>query len=514
MPRDASGNFTLVAGNPVVSGTIIESDWANNTMADIANEMTDSLSRSAEGGMLAPLGLALGSNTVTSLYFGTSVNTGLYSTNSTTFAAAANGTFMQLWTENGTEVWDAYFGTLVPLGLTFENDQIDLSEATGAIFLGSHEPNTEAHIAIDQRSVQAKSNGTTSTTLRLNPFGGSVIIGPSLTGANSGNVIVGGFTETGGVDLYNDTSLSARTVSSGAGGLEVANFVTGSGLERVLTLSDLSTPQFDVVIDGADPTLANANAALTTGSDNPSAEPHIAYGPTSIQAKANGTTVDDLKIGPLGGEVNLGSISAASTIRFSSNGQTLMQTLSPASGSMWINNTDTGAGLERVATSSDVTAPVTATFVASRYEYLVDTFARPSFNYTTAAVPASTVVTIGPTGSGANHIWTALDDIPLQATKIKLRIALDVAASTGATGTNLAQVSTAVAPTAAGSLVGVTYTVGTAQTYNRTTGGTGSDSMVNDFEVLLDGANTFKTRFTVQNFFSYGIQLVLQGYSR
>lgn len=33
----SSGTFTLVAGNPVVTGTVISSTWANNTLNDIAN---------------------------------------------------------------------------------------------------------------------------------------------------------------------------------------------------------------------------------------------------------------------------------------------------------------------------------------------------------------------------------------------------------------------------------------------------------------------------------------------
>ncbi|GAG30728.1 unnamed protein product, partial [marine sediment metagenome] len=55
MPRDSSGNYTLPAGNPVVSGTVITSNWANTTMSDVANALTDSLSRTGQGGMLAPM---------------------------------------------------------------------------------------------------------------------------------------------------------------------------------------------------------------------------------------------------------------------------------------------------------------------------------------------------------------------------------------------------------------------------------------------------------------------------
>ena len=54
MPRDGSGTYTLPAGNPVVSGTIIDVTWANPTMSDVATALTDSLSRTGSGGMLVP----------------------------------------------------------------------------------------------------------------------------------------------------------------------------------------------------------------------------------------------------------------------------------------------------------------------------------------------------------------------------------------------------------------------------------------------------------------------------
>ena len=55
MPRDVNGNYTLPAGNPVAAGTTIEADWANTTLADLAAAMTDSLSRSGLGGLLAAM---------------------------------------------------------------------------------------------------------------------------------------------------------------------------------------------------------------------------------------------------------------------------------------------------------------------------------------------------------------------------------------------------------------------------------------------------------------------------
>lgn len=52
MPRNGNGDFSLVPGNPVVPGTVIESEWANNTMNDIAAALTDSI---AADGQTTPL---------------------------------------------------------------------------------------------------------------------------------------------------------------------------------------------------------------------------------------------------------------------------------------------------------------------------------------------------------------------------------------------------------------------------------------------------------------------------
>ena len=46
MPRDINDVYTLPAGNPVIEGTVIDVDWANPTLADIAQALTDSLDKS------------------------------------------------------------------------------------------------------------------------------------------------------------------------------------------------------------------------------------------------------------------------------------------------------------------------------------------------------------------------------------------------------------------------------------------------------------------------------------
>lgn len=55
MSRASNGNYALPAGNPVIPSTVIESAWANNTLNDLAEAMTDSLSRTGKGVMQADL---------------------------------------------------------------------------------------------------------------------------------------------------------------------------------------------------------------------------------------------------------------------------------------------------------------------------------------------------------------------------------------------------------------------------------------------------------------------------
>lgn len=78
MPRDSSGNYTLPAGNPVISNTPIESAWANPTMADLGNEIQNSLDRSGRGGMLVPFKVPDGSAGTPGYAFTSQPSSGMY----------------------------------------------------------------------------------------------------------------------------------------------------------------------------------------------------------------------------------------------------------------------------------------------------------------------------------------------------------------------------------------------------------------------------------------------------
>jgi microcystin-dependent protein len=59
LSRNVSGNYTLPLP-PVSPGDVVESAWANTTLGDIGEAITQSLDRSGRGAMLAPLILAPG----------------------------------------------------------------------------------------------------------------------------------------------------------------------------------------------------------------------------------------------------------------------------------------------------------------------------------------------------------------------------------------------------------------------------------------------------------------------
>ena len=62
MSRNGSGTYTLPAGNPVVTGTSIASTWANTTMTDLANALTDSVA--ADGQTTMTGSLQMGNNKI------------------------------------------------------------------------------------------------------------------------------------------------------------------------------------------------------------------------------------------------------------------------------------------------------------------------------------------------------------------------------------------------------------------------------------------------------------------
>ena len=101
MARDASGNYSLPAGNPVTTGTTISSTWGNNTLSDIATELTDSASRSGKGGFTAPIRGANGSAAAPTHSFTNDTGVGIYRSAAGEASLAAGGGAVAKWTSVG-----------------------------------------------------------------------------------------------------------------------------------------------------------------------------------------------------------------------------------------------------------------------------------------------------------------------------------------------------------------------------------------------------------------------------
>jgi hypothetical protein len=58
MSRNGNGIYNLPAGNPVVTGTTITSSWANTTMQNIADALTQSVASDGQTPMSGTLNMA------------------------------------------------------------------------------------------------------------------------------------------------------------------------------------------------------------------------------------------------------------------------------------------------------------------------------------------------------------------------------------------------------------------------------------------------------------------------
>lgn len=101
MPRNSSGVYTLPAGNPVTAGTTIDASWANTTLSDIANEITNSLDRNGNGGMLATFRFSDGTVSAPGMSWINETGTGFYRAGAGQMWASVQATQIAQFTVNG-----------------------------------------------------------------------------------------------------------------------------------------------------------------------------------------------------------------------------------------------------------------------------------------------------------------------------------------------------------------------------------------------------------------------------
>jgi len=268
MSRNGSGTYTLPAGNPVVSGTVIATTWANNTMNDLAAAMTDSVAADGQTPMTGPLNMT--SNKVTNLATGTISGDGINFTQfntptfggavvcSTTLTVAGDTTMSgtgQLKIPNGTtgqrsatpvsgmirfnstlnsyEGYTSYTGATIST-ITFVTTTATLTTAT------AHGLNTGNTVFITGTTPAAYSGtfvitvtGTTTFTYTMlsTPSGNATVMGSYVYG--NWAQIGGGATGAGGDQIFveNGVTVTANyTLSTNKNAMSVGPITINSGV--------------------------------------------------------------------------------------------------------------------------------------------------------------------------------------------------------------------------------------------------------------------------------------------
>lgn len=253
MPRNGSGVYTLPSGNPVEPGTTIDSAWANDTLEDIANELTNSLSRTGAGGMIAPFRIADGNVTAPGLAFTNETNSGLY-------RSGAGSLWMSVLGVNTVQFTTT--GVNIPAGKTVN--------LLGGITTTTLDVTVEANIALATLTGTTKLGASTGTeSLRVSPaalavnyariYGGALGAGPTIDAQGS------------------DTNINLNLAAKGSGSVASASPVALS--------STLSVTGAITATGGVTGQVTSSNAILTGGTIN-----NVVIGGTTPQT-ITGTTI-------------------------------------------------------------------------------------------------------------------------------------------------------------------------------------------------------------------------------
>ena len=226
MPRNGAGTYTLPAGNPVITNTNITADWGNDTMEDIGNELTNSLSREGDGGMNAPLRFIDGDINAPGIAWVAETNTGFYYAGPGEFWVSVLGTDVVQFTDNG---------LLIPTGIDLTvQGEVSLEGALNVVGNFSVDTNKFTVAAATGNTTVAGTLAATGAITATGGLTGNITSSSvTITGGTINGVVIGGTTPGAG-------SFTTLATSSGLTGNVTGN-VTGNLTGNVTASSGTST---------------------------------------------------------------------------------------------------------------------------------------------------------------------------------------------------------------------------------------------------------------------------------
>lgn len=261
MPRNSGGTYTLPSGNPVATGTTIQSTWANTTLSDVATEVTNSLDRNGRGSMLAPLKSFDGTIAAPGLVFGNEPTTGFARPSASNMTVSIAGLEVGRWTSAG------YAGAMAVTTLTVSgtaafNGGATIGDALGdALTVNSNTMSVPNGINITGGSVNVAGSLSANSTFSVSgaaAFNGGTTIGNASGDAFTINsniaLISNGLTFTGGDVAFNgsvavgDASGDAFTINSNIATIPNGLTFTGGNVafNGSVTVGDASGDAFTV----------------------------------------------------------------------------------------------------------------------------------------------------------------------------------------------------------------------------------------------------------------------------
>lgn len=272
MARNGSGTYVLPAGNPVVTGSVVSSTWANNTLNDIATALTGSLSADGQTNPTGALTMAgfnhtnVGNATLRTHYLAAGqfqdstaqYLTGISGTNVITATAGlgmsayvTGQVFRFIASGANTGATTLNINSIGAIAIT-KNGTVAL--ASGDILAGSI-----TTVVYDGTQFQLNSSvavlSSNNTWTGTNTFVGALTI-PTGTTANRPDGITG--------ELYYNTSLGYYEGNKSAAGatINTITFVTTTATLTTNTNHGLTTGDY-VVVSGASPAQYNGGYNIT-----------------------------------------------------------------------------------------------------------------------------------------------------------------------------------------------------------------------------------------------------------